>query len=401
MGNSNTKINSYSRRKYNSQCSLSSIINGSCTGTSESIYQEYRPWSRVSRRTWAEGTLNDPLNSTKTAWPVPRFEAIFLPEFKVRESPIDNDFTFLEFIAKGAYGRVYKVEEKKTKKKYALKVISKSRIVEEDSIVQAKQEVAIQRAVSHHPFIVGSTNYWQGRKTLYILTEYIPGGELYYLVKEYEKLPEEVVRIYVAELALAIDFLHNAGIVHRDVKASNILLDNEGHALLIDFGLAKWLRPLHKTATFCGSYEYMAPEILRKEQYGREVDWWALGVLMCFLLINEYPITLTENGIMQEVDGKSIPPGTLPEGIEISNAAKDLLHKLLQYDPRTRLKSVQAMQRTAFYFGVDIQSYMLKENSPFRLLGRKSGEPLLPKTDYNNIFKSFDSIANSIDTNIN
>ncbi|CAG5088918.1 Similar to S6KL: Serine/threonine-protein kinase S6KL (Drosophila melanogaster) [Cotesia congregata] len=287
MGNSNHKIDHYSRRKYNSQCSLSSIISGSCTGQSQSVYEECRPWSRISRRTWTEGTLNDPLNSSKTAWPVPKFEAIFLPEFKVREQPINNEYNFIKFIAKGAYGRVYKVEDNVSGNVYALKVISKSKIIEENAIEQVKEEVAIQKAVSSHPFIVRSCHHWQGRKTLYMLTEFINCGELYYLIREYKTLPEEVVRIYVAELALAIDFLHNAGIVHRDLKATNVLLDNEGHAVLIDFGLAKWLRPLHRTNTFCGTQEYMAPEIVRREYYGHEVDWWALGVLTCVLLTNK------------------------------------------------------------------------------------------------------------------
>lgn len=117
---------------------------------------------------WSEGTLNDPFNSSKTAWPVPTFEAIFLPEFKVREDPVKNDYTFMELIAKGAYGRVYKVENKITKKIFALKMISKARIVEENAIAQAKQEVGIQKVVGHHPFIACTSHHWQGRKTLYI-----------------------------------------------------------------------------------------------------------------------------------------------------------------------------------------------------------------------------------------
>ncbi|XP_057322754.1 serine/threonine-protein kinase S6KL [Microplitis mediator] len=390
MGNTNNKINKYSRRNYSSQCSLSSIISGGCTGTTESIYEEYRPLSRISRRTWTEGTLNDPLSSSKTVWPVPKFEAIFLPEFKVREHPINNDYNFIKFIAKGAYGRVFKVEDKVTGNIYALKVISKSRIIEENAVEQVKQEVAIQKAVSHHPFIVHSCHHWQGRKTLYMLTEYVNCGELYYLIREYEKLPEEVVRIYVAELALAIDFLHNAGIVHRDLKSTNVLLDNEGHAVLIDFGLAKWLRPLHRTNTFCGTQEYMAPEIVRREYYGHEVDWWSLGVLTCVLLTNKFPITLTEKSI--EDNGRSITPGALPEDVEISKGAEDLLKKLLQPDPRARLRSLFALQRIAFFMGHDIQSFMSKKISPFKLLGRQMGHSVqLHETECNGILNGLQS----------
>lgn len=112
--------------------------------------------------------MNDPFSLSKTAWPVPRFEAIFLPEFTVREEPLKNDYQFLDIISKGAYGRVYKVKKHKTEEIFALKAISKAKIVAENAISQAKQEVAIQRAVGHHPFIVKASYHWQGRKTLYI-----------------------------------------------------------------------------------------------------------------------------------------------------------------------------------------------------------------------------------------
>ncbi|XP_063983667.1 serine/threonine-protein kinase S6KL [Diachasmimorpha longicaudata] len=389
MGNSGQKGYRPPQRAYTSQCSLSNII--SCTGTTESVYEECRPWSRISRRTWSEGTLNDPLNSAKTAWPVPRFEAIFLPEFKVREEPIKIHYTFIEIISKGAYGRVYKVEDKKDKRVYALKMISKSRIVEENAVAQAKQEVGIQRAVGHHPFIAHSAHHWQGRKTLYILTEFVGGGELFELVDEHITLPEKVVRIYVAEIALAIDFLHNAGIVHRDIKATNVLLDDEGHAVLIDFGLAKWLRPRHRTNTFCGTPEYMAPELLKREYYGHEVDWWSLGVLTCFLLTNKYPVTMIKEDVDDEGNAGEIIAGILPEGIEISRASEDLLRRLLQPDPRVRLKSILELQRIAFFMGYIVRDFTLKEVSPFRILGRKLAPGSGRKAP--DTFRDFDSFV--------
>ncbi|XP_033222620.1 serine/threonine-protein kinase S6KL [Belonocnema kinseyi] len=295
MGNTNAKRKHYAHRQYASQYSISDIIGRRCIGTPELSYESYRPWSRISRRSWSEGTLNDPFNSSKTAWPVPRFEAMFLPEFTVREEPLKNDYIFIDIIAKGAYGRVYKVQKYGTREIFALKVISKAKIVAENAVFQAKQEVAIQRAVGHHAFIANSPCQWQGRKTLYILTQFVGCGELFSLIEEYGSLPENVVRIYVGEIALAIDFLRNAGVIHRDIKATNVLLDEEGHAVLIDFGLAKWLRPTHRTGTFCGTLEYMAPEILKREYYGHEVDWWSLGVLACFLFLNEILSFKTNN----------------------------------------------------------------------------------------------------------
>ncbi|KAL2731096.1 serine/threonine-protein kinase S6KL isoform X1 [Vespula squamosa] len=271
MGNSNVKKKYHDHQKYASQYSLIDIISGSCAGSTRSSQVEIKSWSRSSCR-----------SSSKTAWPIPRSEAIFLPEFKVRKMTLNTEYSFLDVIAKGAYGRVYKVQNRQNRQVFALKVISKAKIVSENAVTQAKQEVAIQRMVGHHPFIVNSTHRWQS------ITDYMCGGELFSLVEEYGCLPEEVVRIYVAEVALAIDFLHNAGVVHRDLKATNILLDEEGHAVIIDFGLSKWLHRTQRTNTFCGTPEYMAPEILKRQCYGQEVDWWSLGVLMCFLLTNRF-----------------------------------------------------------------------------------------------------------------
>ncbi|KAI4497657.1 hypothetical protein M0802_007197 [Mischocyttarus mexicanus] len=284
MGNSNAKEKYYVNQKYASQrikymplqYSLIDVISGSCAGSTRS-HVETKSYSRSSCR-----------SSSKTTWPIPRSEAIFLPEFQVRKMTLNTEYNFLALIAKGAYGRVYKIQHRKTRQVFALKVIAKAKIVTENAITQAKQEVSIQRMVGHHPFIVNSTHRWQSRTTLYILTDYMSGGELFSLVEEYGCLPEEVVRIYVTEVALAIDFLHNAGVVHRDLKATNILLDEEGHAVIIDFGLSKWLHRTQRTNTFCGTPEYMAPEILKRQSYGQEVDWWSLGVLMCFLLTNQF-----------------------------------------------------------------------------------------------------------------
>ncbi|XP_031779118.1 serine/threonine-protein kinase S6KL [Nasonia vitripennis] len=391
MGNSNTKKYHYAHRQYASQYSISDILGGQCVGTPRASCEELRPWSRFSRRSWSDNTLNNPLSLSKTAWPVPRFEAIFLPEFPVKETPLKNEYVFIDIISKGAYGRVYKVQKKETREVFALKIISKAQIVAENSIDQAKQEVSIQRAVGHHTFIANSPYHWQGRKTLYILTQFIGGGELFSLVEEYGCLSEDVVRIYIGEIALALDFLHNAGIIHRDLKASNILLDNEGHAMLIDFGLAKWLRPLQRTGTFCGTFEYMAPEIVKRQYYGHEADWWSLGVLACFLLTNQYPGKNITSDLLENEEYKAVSFGTLPESAEssLSPGAIDLLKRLLQPEPRLRIKSVLALQRIAFYMGHDIRSYTLKKVSPFQLLGKRIESTLTSLVDDFNDFDSF------------
>ncbi|XP_072764773.1 serine/threonine-protein kinase S6KL isoform X1 [Anoplolepis gracilipes] len=305
MGNSNVKESYHNYQQYDSQYSLSNLLSGSCVASTQASNEKHRSLFRASHRSWTNGTLQNIHASSKTVWPVPRFQSIFLPEFSIKEIPMKTGYTFLDVISKGTYGKVYKVQKQETGQVFALKVISKAKIVAENSVKQAKEEVAIQRMVGHHPFIVNSIHRWQSKKTLYILMDYISGGELLSLVDEFGCLPEEVVRIYVAEIALAIDFLHNAGIVHRDLKTTNVLLDEDGHAVIIDFGFAKWLQRTERTNTLCGTPLYMAPEILRKEYYGHEVDWWSLGVLACFLLTNEdSPEMLLSSGSRGEPQGR-------------------------------------------------------------------------------------------------
>ncbi|KAI5716265.1 hypothetical protein M8J76_003687 [Diaphorina citri] len=247
-----------------------------------------RPWSKVSRRQWQESTLNNPYKAARTAWPVPQIESLFLPEFSIQGSVNVDHFDIKEFIAQGSYGKVYRAIKKDTEQVFAIKILNKSQILAEDLIAQVKAEVKIQSMCGHHPFIVNAPFYWQTHKQLYLVSQYYSGGELLDLIREYNRpFPEPVVRIYVAEIALALDFLHNAGVIYRDLKAENVLLDSEGHAHLTDFGLSKWLSIGGRTSTMCGTDKYMAPEIGLAEYYSHAVDWWSLGVLTHVLLSSQ------------------------------------------------------------------------------------------------------------------
>ncbi|KAG5684815.1 hypothetical protein PVAND_014028 [Polypedilum vanderplanki] len=190
----------------------------------------------------------------KTLWPINCREFIFLPEFKVHHEELQSKYEIIDFIASGTFGRVYKVRQVNNCQIYALKILEKSKIILDNYVQQLKDEVSIQKAISHHPFIVTSQEHWQNKGCIYQLTEYICEGELFNKIK---KFTHKLVQIYVAELAIVIEFLHNAGIVHRDLKSENILLDENYHIKLADFGLSKWLKQGQKTFTICGSKSYM------------------------------------------------------------------------------------------------------------------------------------------------
>uniref|UniRef100_V5IA83 Serine/threonine-protein kinase n=1 Tax=Anoplophora glabripennis TaxID=217634 RepID=V5IA83_ANOGL len=223
----------------------------------QSTYSVSRPWSRISRRRWKESTLTLPYESSKTAWPVSQLESYFLPEFPVTASINEKRFDVLDEISKGAFGKVYKVKDLEKGQIFALKVLSKSKIISENSVQQVKDEVQVQRVCGHHPYIVSCPLHWQSRKRLYIVTKFIEGGELYSLLTRYITLPVALVQVFVAQIALALDFLHNAGVIYRDLKPENILLDDVGNIQLIDFGLSKWLSYGSTTKTICGTLRYM------------------------------------------------------------------------------------------------------------------------------------------------
>lgn len=218
-------------------------------------HRNLRPWSRVSRRRWHESTLANEHLLSKTCWPVTKAEALFLPHFPV-DSIAEAQYAVVEHIANGAFGKVYKVRaaERATTADYALKVLSKSEIINSAAIGQLRDEVDIQSICGHHPFLARCVRFWQNKKKVFLLSDYIPNGELF---QKFTKFPHDLGRLYVAEIALALDFLHQAGIIHRDLKPENVLLDEDFHVRLIDFGFARWLSIGTRTRTICGTLQYM------------------------------------------------------------------------------------------------------------------------------------------------
>ncbi|WRT68083.1 uncharacterized protein IL334_005058 [Kwoniella shivajii] len=193
-----------------------------------------------------------------------------------------SDFEFLKLIGKGTFGRVFQVRKKDTRRIYAMKVLSKKEIVAKKEVAHTIGERKILQRSLECPFLVGLKFSFQTDRDLYFVTDYKCGGELFWHLQKEGRFSEDRARFYIAELVLALEHLHKYDIVYRDLKPENILLDATGHVALCDFGLSKPdLTDDKLTNTFCGTTEYLAPEVLLDEKgYGKHVDFWSLGVLL-------------------------------------------------------------------------------------------------------------------------
>lgn len=192
-----------------------------------------------------------------------------------------SDFEFLKMIGKGSFGKVLLAKHKKEGQTYAVKVLAKKMILKrnEKAHIMCERNVLLKNL--NHPFLVGLRYSFQSRDKLYFVLDYVNGGELFFHLQKERYFPEARAKFYAAEITSALGYLHSEKIVYRDLKPENILLDAEGHIVLTDFGLCKDnLSGRETTNTFCGTPEYLAPEVLRKEAYDRCVDWWCLGAVL-------------------------------------------------------------------------------------------------------------------------
>ncbi|XP_064238526.1 serine/threonine-protein kinase Sgk2 isoform X4 [Aotus nancymaae] len=251
-----------------------------------------------------------------------------------------TDFDFLKVIGKGNYGKVSDLvllaKRKSDGTFYAVKVLQKKSILKkkEQSHIMAERSVLLKNV--QHPFLVGLRYSFQTPEKLYFVLDYVNGGELFFHLQRERRFLEPRARFYAAEVASAIGYLHSLNIIYRDLKPENILLDCQGHVVLTDFGLCKeGVEPEETTSTFCGTPEYLAPEVLRKEPYDRAVDWWCLGAVLYEMLHGLPPFYSRD--VSQMYENILHQPLQIPGGRTV--AACDLLQGLLHKDQRQRLGS--------------------------------------------------------------
>jgi len=200
-----------------------------------------------------------------------------------------HTFTAIRLLGKGSFGEVFLVQHKATKKHYALKVLSKQKVFAQNLMKYVYAERNVQSMLTH-PFVVRMHSAFQTQHKLFLVLDYCPGGDLGHILQLEKKFTKDRAKMYLAEILLAIQELHNSEIVYRDLKPDNIVIDADGHALLTDFGLSKeGIKESEYTQSFCGSVAYLAPEVLRKSGHGKSVDWYLLGTLLYEMLVGIPP----------------------------------------------------------------------------------------------------------------
>jgi len=242
-----------------------------------------------------------------------------------------------------------------------MKVLDKKHILEHNEVEHTLAEKNILQKI-HHPFLVNLHYSFQTEDKLYFILDYINGGELFFHLQREKRFSEERVKFYGAEILLALEHLHANGIIYRDLKPENILITNQGHIVLTDFGLCKEgiQSEDDRTGTFCGTPEYLAPEVLKGKGYGKAVDWWSFGSLLYEMLTGLPPFYSQD---VQEMYRK-IMTEKLKFPPTITDDAKNLLDGLLQRDINERLRDPAKIKTHSFFSAVDWNVLYEKKVTP-------------------------------------
>ncbi|OCK85822.1 kinase-like protein [Lepidopterella palustris CBS 459.81] len=279
-----------------------------------------------------------------------------------------EDFEILKLIGKGTFGQVFQVRKRDTRRIYAMKVLSKKVIVQKKEVAHTlgERNILVRTAMADSPFIVGLKFSFQTPTDLYLVTDYMSGGELFWHLQREGRFHEARAKFYIAELILALQHLHEHNIVYRDLKPENILLDAKGHIALCDFGLSKAnLTENATTNTFCGTTEYLAPEVLLDEHgYTKMVDFWSLGVLVFEMCCGWSPFYAEDTQQMY----KNIAFGKVrfPRDA-LSTEGRNFVKGLLNRNPKHRLgatRDAEELKAHPFFADIDWDALTKKNVVP-------------------------------------
>ena len=300
-----------------------------------------------------------------------------------------TDFEIIKIIGRGSVGKIALVKYNKDGKYYAMKSMRKDQLISEG----IADNILVERNIlmeGQCEFILTLSFFFQTPQRIYFVCPYIAGGDLFHKLKEEIFLKEELVRFYAAQIAIALQHLHDLGIAYRDLKPENVLIDEDGFIKLCDFGASVKIRGTEKETNFAGSPEYASPEMITYEGHTFMTDWWSFGVLLYELLYGNTPFyDIDKNRMFDLITSGSI---SFPKSIEIegeskprnyrvSEDAKSLITKLLEKDPGNRLgrKGLDEIKKHPFFSGMNFEDLKKKK-------GKVYFKPTIDKDDPTNNF---------------
>uniref|UniRef100_A0A914XNT5 Uncharacterized protein n=1 Tax=Plectus sambesii TaxID=2011161 RepID=A0A914XNT5_9BILA len=277
-----------------------------------------------------------------------------------------RDFEFLKTVGKGSFGKVFLARHKADQHVYAMKVLGKAHIKKRNEVKHVMSERNVLISNIKHPFLVSLHYSFQTRDKLYFVLDYLNGGELFFHLQREKHFSEPRARFYAAEIASALGYLHDKDIIYRDLKPENLLLDSLGHVVLTDFGLCKeGIKAKDLTATFCGTPEYLAPEVILKKPYDRTVDWWCLGSVLYEMLFGLPPFYSKDHKEMYE----KIVHQPLRVSQMVSPGTRDILNLMLQKDRSKRMgakRDFAEVKEHPFFLAIEWDKLLRREvKSPF------------------------------------
>lgn len=287
-------------------------------------------------------------------------------------APSINNFVFHYVVGRGGFGKVWKVEKKKSKQIYAMKEMSKSRVISKKSVTSVMNERQLLSFLKN-PFIVNMLYAFQDRENLYLFMDFLSGGDLRFHLSRQKRFTEDQTKFFVACIVAGLEYIHANGIIHRDIKPENLVFDSRGYIRTTDFGIARVWRPDNAVDT-SGTPGYMAPEVMCRQNHGVAVDYYALGVIAYECMMGKRPyLGRNRKEIRDQILAKQVQVkrSEIPEGWSLE--AADFINRLIQRKPVNRL-------------GLDgpaeVKSHPWLKDFPWDKLNRKELEPpFLPNED--------------------